>query len=184
MADTLSVASGQILFASFLLTRHKTSMTQVIIVAIVITALVLGVGGAMTNIGPWYRNLKKPAWNPPDWIFGPAWTIILGLATYAGVLAWTNAPDSSAEVRIISLFGVNILLHMAWSPLFFNLRRPDWALIEVPFLWLSIVGLMVGLMPYVPSAIWLLLPYLLWVSFAAFLNLTIVRLNPPFASPV
>ena len=100
MADTLSVASGQILFASFLLTRHKTSMTQVIIVAIVITALVLGVGGAMTNIGPWYRNLKKPAWNPPDWIFGPAWTTILGLAAYAGVLAWTNAPAVDALLRI------------------------------------------------------------------------------------
>jgi benzodiazapine receptor len=155
-------------------------MTHVIIVAVGITALVLAVGGAMTHIGTWYRNLKKPAWNPPDWIFGPAWTIILGLAAYAGVLAWTNAPDNIAHVRISCLFGVNILLHISWSPLFFNLRRPDWALIEVPFLWLSIVGLIVGLTPYVPIAIWLLLPYLLWVSFAAFLNLTIVRMNPPF----
>jgi benzodiazapine receptor len=155
-------------------------MTYVAIVAVGITALVLAVGAAMTEVGPWYRNLKKPAWNPPDWIFGPAWTIILGLAAYAGVLAWTNAPDDAARVRIGGLFGVNILLHMAWSPLFFNLRRPDWALIEVPFLWLSIIGLIVGLTPYAQIAVWLLLPYLLWVSFAAFLNLTIVRLNRPF----
>ena len=155
-------------------------MTPVIIVAVVITALVLAVGGAMTKIGPWYRNLRKPAWNPPDWIFGPAWTLILGLAAYAGVLAWTHAPDDDARLRIGVLFGVNIILHMAWSPLFFNLRRPDWALIEVPFLWLSIAGLMVGLTPYAPVAVWLLLPYLLWVAFAAFLNFTIVRMNPPF----
>ena len=55
-------------------------MTLIIIVAIAITALVLGVGAVMSDVGPWYRNLKKPSWNPPDWIFGPAWTLILGLA--------------------------------------------------------------------------------------------------------
>jgi len=153
-----------------------------IIVAAVITALVLGAGAALTTVGPWYWNLRKPSWNPPDWLFGPAWTIILGLAAWSGVLAWTNAPDGAAQLRVGVLFGINIVLHMLWSPLFFNLRRPDWALIEVPFLWLSIVALMVGLAPYSALASWLLLPYLLWVAFAAFLNLTIVRLNPPFRS--
>lgn len=67
-----------------------------------------------------------------------------------------------------------------WSPLFFNLKRPDWALIEVPFLWLSIVALMIGVAPFSTLAVWLLLPYLLWVTFAAFLNLTIVRMNRSF----
>lgn len=157
-------------------------MTFVIIVAIGITVLVLGAGALMTDVGSWYRNLKKPSWNPPDWIFGPAWTLILGLAATAGVLAWMNAPDAAAHVRIGILFGVNILLHLAWSPLFFNLKRPDWALLEVPFLWLSILALMIGLAPYTPFAIWLLLPYLLWVSFATFLNWTIVRINPPFGA--
>ena len=157
-------------------------MTFVIIVAIGITVLVLGAGALMTDVGPWYRDLKKPSWNPPNWIFGPAWTIILGLAATAGVLAWTNAPEAAAHVRIGILFGVNILLHLAWSPLFFNLKRPDWALLEVPFLWLSILALMIGLAPYTPLAIWLLLPYLLWVSFATFLNWTIVRINPPFGA--
>jgi benzodiazapine receptor len=70
---------------------------------------------------------------------------------------------------------------MLWSPLFFNLKRPDWALIEVPFLWLSIVALILGMAPFSALASWLLVPYLLWVSFAAFLNLTIVRLNPKSA---
>jgi tryptophan-rich sensory protein len=81
------------------------------------------------------------------------------------------------QVRILVLFGINILLHMLWSPLFFNLRRPDWALIEVPFLWLSIVALMLGLAPISSASVWLLTPYLLWVTFAAFLNWTIVRMN-------
>jgi tryptophan-rich sensory protein len=83
-------------------------------------------------------------------------------------------------LRIAALYGVNIAFHMAWSPLFFNLRRPDWALAEVPFLFLSILGLIVGLAPLSALAPWLLLPYLLWVAFAAFLNLIIVRLNAPF----
>jgi tryptophan-rich sensory protein len=156
-------------------------MTLPIIVAALITVVVLGAGAAMTTVGPWYRNLQKPSWNPPDWIFGPAWTLILGLAAAAGVLAWTHAPDAGAHTRIAALFAANIILHMLWSPLFFNLRRPDWALIEVPFLWLSILALMVGLADFSPLASWLLLPYLLWVSFAAFLNLTIVRMNPSFS---
>jgi len=155
-----------------------------IIGATVTTLVVLGVGGWMTNVGPWYENLRKPSWNPPNWIFGPAWTVILGLAAWSGVLAWTEAASGSDQLLILSLFAINIVLHMLWSPLFFNLRRPDWALIEVPFLWLSIVLLMLGLAPFSTLASWLLLPYLLWVSFAAFLNLTIVRLNRPFAGSV
>jgi tryptophan-rich sensory protein len=152
----------------------------VILVAAGLTILVLGIGGFMTKIGAWYQGLIKPAWNPPDWVFGPAWTIILGLAAWAGVLAWTHAADRAGHIRIAILFGVNIILHTLWSPLFFNLRRPDWALIEVPFLWLSILAIMIGIAPYSMMAAWLLLPYLLWVAFAAVLNLTIVRINPPF----
>ena len=154
-------------------------MTVTIVVAVIITLAVLGVGGAMTTVGPWYRALRKPSWNPPYWIFGPAWTLILGLAAWAGVLGWTHT-DGAGHLLIGGLFAINIVLHMLWSPLFFNLQRPDWALIEVPFLWLSILALMVALAPISSLAAWLLLPYLLWVAFAAFLNLTIVRMNPPF----
>jgi tryptophan-rich sensory protein len=145
-----------------------------------IAVVVLGVGGAMTNVGPWYRDLRKPSWNPPNWAFGPAWTVILGLAAWAGALAWGHAQDSAARTRIGVLYGVNILFHLLWSPLFFNLRRPDWALVEVVFLWVSILALIIGLAPIAPAAAWMLGPYIAWVSFAAFLNLTIVRMNPPF----
>jgi tryptophan-rich sensory protein len=79
---------------------------------------------------------------------------------------------------IIVLFAINYALNIAWSALFFRLERPDWALIEVIFLWLSIVALMIGLMPISATAGLLIIPYLAWVSFAAYLNLTIVRLNP------
>jgi tryptophan-rich sensory protein len=158
-----------------------SNLTLPIIVATITVLLVLGVGGWTTSVGSWYQNLRKPVWNPPNWIFGPAWTMILALAAWSGVLAWSHAADRSDQLVILCFFGVNIVLHMLWSPLFFNLKRPDWALIEVPFLWLSIVALILGMAPFSALASWLLVPYLLWVSFAAFLNLTIVRLNPKSA---
>jgi tryptophan-rich sensory protein len=157
-------------------------MTLTIFTAAVITVLVLGAGGLMTSVGPWYRQLPKPTWTPPEWIFGPAWTLILGLAAWSGVLAWTAAPDAAARWIVIGLFAVNIVFHLLWSPLFFNLRRPDWALIEVPFLWLSVLALVVYLSQISALASWLLVPYLLWVGFAAYLTFAIVRMNPPFGS--
>ena len=75
----------------------------------------LGIGGLMTTIGPWYRDLRKPVWNPPNWVFGPAWTVILGLAAWSGVLAWAKASLSTEHVRIFVLFGINIVLHMLWT---------------------------------------------------------------------
>jgi translocator protein len=157
-------------------------LTLPIVTATLTVLLMLGVGGWSTTVGIWYADLRKPSWNPPNWIFGPAWTVILGLAAWAGVSAWTNAVDHSGRVLILALFAVNIVLHMLWSPLFFTLRRPDWALVEVPFLWLSVAALMLGVGRYSVLAIWLLLPYFLWVTFAAFLNLKIVQLNQPFGN--
>jgi tryptophan-rich sensory protein len=156
-------------------------MTLTIIVATIITLTVLGIGGVATTIGPWYQvELRKPAWTPPNWAFGPAWTLILALAAWAGVLAWSHAASGASHFRIAALFAITISLQVAWSPLFFNLKRPDLALIEVAFLWLSVLSLAVGLAPYSALADVLLAPYLLWVAFAAVLNLAIVRMNPPF----
>jgi tryptophan-rich sensory protein len=160
---------------------EERSMTLTIIVATLLTLAVLGIGGVATTIGPWYQiELRKPAWTPPNWAFGPAWTLILACAAWAGVLAWTHAAHGAAHIRIAVLFVVTTVLQIAWSPLFFNLKRPDWALIEVAFLWLSILALAVGLAPYSTLADLLLAPYLAWVAFAAVLNLAIVRMNPPF----
>jgi tryptophan-rich sensory protein len=156
-------------------------MTLTIIVAAVITLAVLGVGGLATTIGPWYQEqLRKPAWTPPIWAFGPAWSLILALAGCAGVLAWIHAPSVAGHIRIAGLFAATIVFQVAWSPLFFNLKRPDWALIEVAFLWLSVLALILGLAPYSTLAALLLAPYLAWVTFAALLNLKIVQINPSF----
>jgi tryptophan-rich sensory protein len=142
-------------------------------------ALFLGVaGGLLTEIGPWYRDLRKPKLNPPNWLFGPAWTLILGLAAWSAIIAWDAASDVAEQRLVILLFGANALLHLLWSPLFFKLKRPDWALLEVVLLWASLVALVVGLAPISQPRAYLIWPYLLWVSFAAWLNWRIVRLNP------
>lgn len=156
-------------------------MSTPVIVAVV-AALILAVGGGLlTPIDDWYANLRKPAWNPPNWAFGPAWTIILGLWAWAGVLAWNGAADDAGRTTVLVLFGVNAVCHFLWSPLFFKLHRPDWALVEVAFLWLSLVALLFGIRPYSVLASWLIVPYFVWVSFAACLNAAIVRLNRPFS---
>ncbi len=137
-------------------------------------------GGLATPIGPWYKALRKPSWQPPGWAFGPAWTLLLGLAAWSAAIAWNAAPDAATRHSVIILFAVNAICHFAWSPLFFAMRRPDWALIEVVFLWASLVALIVGLWPISPFAAALIIPYFAWVSFAAVLNRAIVRLNGPF----
>ena len=154
-------------------------MTPIYIAAGV--AILLGVGGGLlTPIDGWYGALRKPSWQPPNWAFGPAWTLILGLAAWSAVVAWNAAVGAEQHRDVIILFAVNAICHFLWSPLFFKLRRPDWALIEVVFLWSSLAALVLGLWPISHFAALLIVPYLLWVSFAAFLNWTIVRLNAPF----
>lgn len=156
-------------------------MPETYVIVAILWAVVLGAGGGLlTTIGPWYRNLKKPAWQPPDWLFGPARTLILGLAAWAAILAWEGAGDDAGRMTIIILYAVNFVCHFLWSPLFFTIRRPDWALIEVVFLWASVLALCIMLRPFSVLASWLIVPYLVWGSFAAILNLVIVRLNAPF----
>lgn len=146
------------------------------------SALVLTVGGALfTPIDGWYAGLKKPTWNPPNWAFGPAWTLILGLWAWSSILAWRGAPDPAGERAVVILYGVNAVCHFLWSPLFFKLKRPDLAVIEVLFLWASLLALLVFVRPMSELATWLIVPYFAWVSFAACLNGVIVRLNRPFA---
>jgi tryptophan-rich sensory protein len=142
------------------------------------------VGGAMTDIGPWYRSLEKSALTPPDWAFGPAWTIIYALAAIAAVLGWRAATSNRARSWLLSLFFVNAVLNVAWSFFFFTLRRPDWALAEVATLWISVLALMAFLWPIRRLAALCLAPYLAWVAFAAYLNFRVVVLNAPFGSGV
>jgi tryptophan-rich sensory protein len=137
-------------------------------------------GGIVTDIGPWYHSLTKPSWQPPDWLFGPVWTLIFACAALAGVLAWRSEPTLKHWARIVGIFAANGVLNIVWSAFFFGLHRPDWALAEVAALWVSVLALILVLAPQSTSAALLIAPYLVWVSFAAFLNWTIVRLNYPF----
>jgi len=143
-------------------------------------AFVALLGGTLTDLGPWYQALNKPTWQPPGPAFGIIWTAIFAMAAASGVLAWRTAPDAPSREWVIGLFALNGFLNVLWSLLFFRLQRPDWALIEVGALWLSVLLPMVVFFRRSRLASLLLAPYLLWVTIAAVLNLEIVRLNPPF----
>jgi translocator protein len=153
-----------------------------ILVAVTVAVIVAVAGGIATDIGPWYVALKKPSWQPPNWLFGPVWTTIFTLAVVAAVMGWQRAQGSQDQTLIIALFAVNAVLNILWSVLFFTLRRPDWAMIEVLMLWASILALMVFFWRFSPWSSLLLAPYIVWVSIASYLNLTIIRLNGPFGS--
>jgi tryptophan-rich sensory protein len=152
-----------------------------VVIAAAVAIFVGVLGGTLTDTGPWYQNLNKPSWQPPDWLFGPAWTLIFALATVSAVYAWRDAQDRAQREGVIGLFALNGFLNVLWSLLFFALRRPDWALVEVVFLWFSILLPIVVFWRFAKPASLYLVPYLAWVSFAAFLNLTVVRLNAPFS---
>jgi tryptophan-rich sensory protein len=148
-------------------------------IAIAATVATAGIGGWLTDVSPWYRGLRVPSWKPPDWAFGPVWTVILGLACFAAIEGWEAASGPYRSV-IIVVFAVKCLLNAGWSLCFFKLRRPDWALVEVVFLWLSTVACAAALAPVSPLASLAMMPYVAWVAVAANLNRVVVRLNAPF----
>lgn len=152
---------------------------KAVYIAILLAVVVGGLGGAATTIGPWYVGLVKPSWQPPDWLFGPVWTTIYVLTAIAGVKAWRRG-DAIQRRHYLGALLLNCVLNMLWSAIFFKSQRPDLALIEVVPLWLSVLLLMALPWRYARASSWLLVPYLLWLGFASYLNWTIVRLNAPF----
>ena len=149
-------------------------------VATLAALCVAALGATVTDLGPWYQALAKPDWNPPDVVFPIGWTIIYALITVAGITAWRAARTAAQAEWVIGLFALNGFLNITWSILFFRFQRPDWAFYEVVALWLSILGLIVYCGRFSRSAAALLVPYLVWVSFAAALNYAVVGLNGPF----
>lgn len=165
----------------YAVTRERGSRWKAILAAASAAALVAALGATVTELGSWYRSLEKPWWQPPDWLFGPAWTVIFGFAAISAATAWRHAPDRASREWVIGLFSLNGLLNILWSVLFFRMHRPDWALFEVVLLWMSILLIMLVVGRYSKMASWFLLPYLAWVTFAGILNLEVVRLNPAFS---
>jgi len=142
--------------------------------------LVAALGSTVTELGPWYQSLREPSWKPPDAAFGIIWTTIFALAAASGLAAWRNARTIAGKQWIIGLFAINGFLNVLWSLIFFKLHRPDIAIVEVVFLWASILALIVVLARRSLLASALLVPYLIWVSIAAALNYEVVVLNGPF----
>lgn len=160
--------------------RASSDALRVTTVACLSALAVASAGGALTRIGPWYRQLHKPAWTPPDLAFPIVWTTIFGLAAGAGAWGWMKAPTPKARGRLVGLFALNGILNAGWSYLFFTRQRPDWALVEATGLVASVVALVVFFRKFARVSSLLLSPYLLWVGVATALNAEIVRLNPPF----
>jgi translocator protein len=149
-------------------------------VAALATAFTALIGATITLIGPWYHSLNQPPWAPPDMLFGPAWTLIFALCAISGATAWMAAPTRDTANMLIGLYAFNGFLNLLWSFLFFRLQRPDIAAVQVWLLWASIALLINVTRRYSPTAAWLLVPYLLWVTFAAILNASVVMRNGPF----
>ena len=158
----------------------KSAFWPALAVALLASFTVAGIGGALTELGPWYYALQQPAWKPPDAAFGVIWSAIFSLCAISAALAWVQAATRPRRVRLLLLFGVNGVLNMLWSLLFFTLHRPDWAMAEWVLLWLSVLSLVLGLRSYGRLAAWLNLPYLLWVTTAGLLNWQTMALNGPF----
>ncbi|NRA29195.1 MAG: tryptophan-rich sensory protein [Parvularculaceae bacterium] len=159
------------------MTSHRTLPYAVSIGLAVFAAFA---GGALTDVGTWYQALNKPSWNPPDWLFGPAWTLIYIALVIAGVRGWHAVHATTGKAIFATLVILNLVLNISWSWLFFTVKRPDFALVEVVFLWLSILAIVVFIAAKDRPAMLLTLPYLFWVGFAGYLNLVIVQLNPSF----
>lgn len=130
--------------------------------------------GAIFKPGRWYReDLPKPSWTPPDWLFPVAWTPLYVTIAISGWLVW-QAGSGEALTLAMGVFGAQLVFNFLWSAVFFGLRRPGLALLELGFLWTSIVAMIWLFHPISPWAAWILLPYLAWVSFAGILNAAIV----------
>jgi benzodiazapine receptor len=152
-----------------------------VVVAAAFALIVAVMGATITDIGPWYRGLNQPRWAPPEAAYGIGWTIIYALTALAAVRAWLATPLNREREWLLGLFALNGFLNILWSLLFFRLQRPDWALIEVVALWLSVAALIVVIWRRSMTGAVLLVPYLMWVTFAGYLNMAIVRLNGPFS---
>ncbi len=168
----------------------KINNTFKLIIAIVVSELAGIIGSVFTtpSITGWYAGIVKPALNPPAWVFGPVWTTLFALMGIAAFLVWKkgldrrdvnpHTKDFGVGVKIaLGIFIGQLVLNTLWSIIFFGLHSPGGALIEIVFLWLAILATIIAFAKISKPAAWLLVPYILWVSFAMYLNYSIWALN-------
>jgi translocator protein len=157
----------------------KINNTFKLIFAIVVCELAGFVGAIFTmpSVTTWYATLNKPTLNPPAWVFGPVWTTLFALMGIAAFLVWKKGLYRKDVKIAIVIFVVQLVLNTMWSIIFFGMHSPQGALIEIVCLWLAILATIVAFYKVSKSAAWLLVPYILWVSFAMYLNYAVWSLN-------
>lgn len=135
-------------------------------------------GSAITTpvVSIWYAGLVKPSWTPPNWVFGPVWSALYLMMAVAVWLVWRLGGFAKAAIPL-TLFLVQLALNAAWSILFFGLRMPGLAFAEIVLLWFAILVTLVMFWRLNPIAGFLLVPYILWTTFAGALNLALWQLN-------
>jgi len=150
-----------------------------LIVAIGVSELAGIIGSIFTApaIQGWYAGIVKPAINPPSWLFGPVWTILFALMGVAAFLIWRKGLERRDVKIALGIFLGQLILNTLWSVIFFGFESPGGALLEIVFLWLAILATIIAFARISKLAAWLLAPYILWVSFALYLNYTIWVLN-------
>jgi translocator protein len=144
---------------------------------LLLTSLGAGIG-ALFAPDEWYAALSKPTFNPPSWIFGPVWTVLyVSMALALWLMRRTVDFDRAQRARATALFATQFALNLLWTPLFFGLRSPGLAFVDICLLWVVLLMTVLAFGRVRPLAGYLLLPYLLWVSFALVLNGTIWLMN-------
>jgi benzodiazapine receptor len=139
---------------------------------------VAGISGRWTaqEIPTWYRALRRPPIAPPNWLFGPVWSLLYALMAIAAWLVWQTPPTTLRTAALV-LFILQLTLNFAWSWLFFHLHRMGLALAENVLLWVAIAATLGAFFPCSHIAAWLLVPYIAWVTFAILLNFEFWRMN-------
>lgn len=157
----------------------KTSGLLKLVAAIVVSELAGVVGSLFTtpSVASWYPTLVKPAFNPPAWVFGPIWTTLFALMGIAAYLVWKRGLNRKDVKIALVIFIGQLVLNTLWSIIFFSWHSPGGAFAEVILLWLAILATIITFARVSKPAAWLLAPYILWVSFAAYLNYAIWALN-------
>lgn len=148
-------------------------------IAILVCLLAGFIGSVFTSksVSTWYTTLKKPSFNPPDWVFAPVWTAIFILMGVSLYLVWSKGLEAKGVKIAIIIFCVQLLLNILWSFLFFGLQSPFYAFMDITVLWFIILLMIIYFYRISPVSSYLLFPYISWVSFATVLNFMIIRLN-------
>jgi tryptophan-rich sensory protein len=156
----------------------KTYVRLIISVALCQAAGIVGSLFTTPAISSWYASLRKPAFAPPNWVFAPVWTTLYLLMGISLFIVWNIGLEKNSVRKSIVVFGIQLLLNVFWSYLFFGLKSPLPGLVEIVVMWLTILSTILVFFRISKKAAVLLIPYLMWVSVASYLNYSILVLNP------